>query len=72
MQGAAAERIDNLRTVENHKAKLKELEGKANEFKKYEIVICSKFECLEKSMSEMDDIRSKYMNKEKEFKKGKI
>lgn len=66
------ERIENLRTVESHKVQLRTLEGKLKEFGKYETLIGSKFQSLERLMTEMSQTRAKYLIKEAEFKQGTL
>lgn len=70
LQGIALERIENLRVVESNKTQLRELEGKLKEFGKFETLIGSKFESLEKLMTEMTATRAKYLAKEAEYTQG--
>lgn len=70
LQVSSKERIENLRTLENKKIQLKELEVKLKEFNKYEKMIITKFDNLESLMNEMTLTKTKYSQKESELVKG--
>ena len=70
LQVSSKERIESLRTLENKKIQLKELEVKLKEFNKYEKMIITKFDNLESLMNEMTLTKTKYSQKESELVKG--